>query len=122
MTIILDRNNPPKAKYVRKPKPLNMTQSEKAYYYQSESEKWIYGTNDLTGFQYFFLQEWNIFDSKLSKMSIPIWRESDDEVFRKMQEAEQNFKNFLLVLNLRNLVVMLLGTCGVPLRMLFVKD
>lgn len=59
---------------------------QKREYWKEEIKRWKHGWNGLTGFQYFYLQEWILKDNSKDnqgKPIRPIWRKDDEDIFFK---------------------------------------
>lgn len=75
-------------RYVWKPAPDFISHLEKRRYYEKEVERWRDGHLGMTGFQYFYLSQWMVFDISTKKAIHPLWFEDDEDlIFTPIEHA-----------------------------------
>lgn len=92
---IIDKTKPlsPKYEYVPTPEIFNTVRDKDAYW-DLQNERWHNGHAGLTGFHYFYLQEWHI--PYKSGYIRPKWRDRDDVLFHSVKEAIDKYKNIII--------------------------
>lgn len=70
---------------------------DKRKYVENEVTKWNEGANGLTGFQYFYLQEWILKDNVTDMPIHPLWREDDEDiVFKPLDFCSDKMYDYML--------------------------
>lgn len=96
---LINKTKPKKAKYVYSPHPDFVTLKEKRSYWHKEVTKhWIDGKHGLTGFQYFYLQEWVLKDNITQNPIRPLWREDDERIiFEPLEKCQKLMYDYMLL-------------------------